>query len=824
MPENLPLKTGGGSQLPDSPPIISEGECPGLGIIAITSPPISDNKKLHHSIASLTHFGWGVLCLVAVLIGSQSFSFGRFHEQVDAFVQATKRGSVIAGQNITLGAKICLQSLSQSGGPLKKVVASRWEKFILTEKKMAVRQFSYFDVGFSELTHKTKESVAVIVGDLDFATGRAINFADGTMASLSQILPDSGIILKKLVIKSGEDIYLATKLLSDQTAFLLHRTGLAMLTGFSELERGIVLGEDKLIKTALKGSQAGWHKTGIVVSNFKQGVEVSIKSMARQAEALSSQGQSLAVNLDKSIYFGSQAISDATLSAVTIPGLVILDGFTKTEQLVSAGGAVLVSNSSELGHRLELVARSGQKKITAGLSQLKQVETGLSFENIGQIPKISLKKIEGIGETSQSMIILVETQTGEMSNRAGEKITLIARTALSLADWQTKLVLNNYVNFGRGTLAILVYAQDKMAGIYNGAETGVTLGLEKIKHLSLTLDKESLSAVTLETKKTIGGLAQVGQSAVTGVSSGGKAVVQTVAGTGETGREFVLGAGAGVQLAEQNLLASFEASQNFIFRGYNSARISIVSVFSQANREFIALHRSISGRFASRPRNLIPGRLTKTVVPKSIMSKLAEKDKNKNRVAQTALVTNTVTEKIEKGLPASSSSSLKFLAGHLLNSNLLIFPVLAYDNNILSLRTPLNRAIFSVTDTGSSVGESVALAWDNFFGGFTGDNLSNTALREQLKNEILQELSQNGGATVEDSNASSMFSSSGIVVMKPTGSSTVDLANVKKLQDAFSDRVIVNFDKDGQTGVVQPIFRNNKIGPKFQFVLTPIKQ
>jgi hypothetical protein len=110
-----------------------------------------------------------------------------------------------------------------------------------------------------------------------------------------------------------------------------------------------------------------------------------------------------------------------------------------------------------------------------------------------------------------------------------------------------------------------------------------------------------------------------------------------------------------------------------------------------------------------------------------------------------------------------------------------------------------------VADTWS-LGQAIGNAWNGFLGRMSGETLSETA-REQIKSEIMAELEQK-------------FDSSGLVVMKPTASSSADAANIRKLQDAFSDRVIVDFAEDGQTGVIQPVFRD-KVGQKYMFVLTP---
>lgn len=123
----------------------------------------------------------------------------------------------------------------------------------------------------------------------------------------------------------------------------------------------------------------------------------------------------------------------------------------------------------------------------------------------------------------------------------------------------------------------------------------------------------------------------------------------------------------------------------------------------------------------------------------------------------------------------------------------------------------------------------VYLAWSNFINQMLASrdsvDLSSNNTREQLKKEILAEIQSEGlgNVSIQDSASTSLFSDSGVVLVKPSGSTTIDLASLKKLQDSFSDRVLVNFNEDGKTGVIQPVFRD-RVGEKYIFILTPIKK
>lgn len=151
----------------------------------------------------------------------------------------------------------------------------------------------------------------------------------------------------------------------------------------------------------------------------------------------------------------------------------------------------------------------------------------------------------------------------------------------------------------------------------------------------------------------------------------------------------------------------------------------------------------------------------------------------------------------------------------------------SYEKYIFPLRQSFNKIILAAMDLEKTVLTNTSVSWTRFFSQLSsvGDmgGTSDTALREQLKKEILEELQGGGTATIEAGFGDSTYTGTGIVLLKQTGSTTIDLNNVKKIQDSFSDRVLVDFDQAGETGVIQPIFRD-RMGEKYNFVITPIKK
>ena len=149
----------------------------------------------------------------------------------------------------------------------------------------------------------------------------------------------------------------------------------------------------------------------------------------------------------------------------------------------------------------------------------------------------------------------------------------------------------------------------------------------------------------------------------------------------------------------------------------------------------------------------------------------------------------------------------------------------SYENMVVGVRSKINQLIDSVSLSLSSSKDDIYYSWSSFLQTIFGENSSKDDIatdREQLKQEITMELQKNY-ATLEPGRPDTMFADRGVVLMQPSGSTVIDLKNIKQLQDSFSDRVLINFFEDGESGVIQPIFRDH-LGEKINFVLTPVKK
>lgn len=115
-------------------------------------------------------------------------------------------------------------------------------------------------------------------------------------------------------------------------------------------------------------------------------------------------------------------------------------------------------------------------------------------------------------------------------------------------------------------------------------------------------------------------------------------------------------------------------------------------------------------------------------------------------------------------------------------------------------------------------------AWHWFLGLMTKAEPEITpALREELKQEILVELKNQGlvsGGVLNTDNGGAKY---GIMVAPSTGSSTRDEWLKKSLSQMFADEVNLKFDKTGMSGVVTPVFRDGRQGGDYVFVLTPLR-
>ena len=91
-------------------------------------------------------------------------------------------------------------------------------------------------------------------------------------------------------------------------------------------------------------------------------------------------------------------------------------------------------------------------------------------------------------------------------------------------------------------------------------------------------------------------------------------------------------------------------------------------------------------------------------------------------------------------------------------------------------------------------------------------------MKNEIKAELLRDLGQQANTTQGNSG-----NTPGLVVLPSTGNPASDAAIKLDLQNTFSDRVEVEFDQSGQTGVITPIFKSGR-GDNYIFILTPIRQ
>jgi len=268
-------------------------------------------------------------------------------------------------------------------------------------------------------------------------------------------------------------------------------------------------------------------------------------------------------------------------------------------------------------------------------------------------------------------------------------------------------------------------------------------------------------------------------------------------GIGEVTHEFLLGVRQGVESSFSNFLFVGDIVKSLVIRSFDSVSQSIFTTLDSANKKI-----ALSGREVAR--------ISSAVV---ISQKL-------DTIATSSFTTGTESV-------STSSFNLLTWSSWIIRPGFIPVVFTVYEQIVAPLREILNVVILAVTNTGSSITDGVSIAWGNFFGqlfgGSKSNDLSDVTLREQLKQEILKELQSSSNISVQDGTASTMYTDTGITIMKSSGSSTIDFNNAKKLQDSFSDRVLVNFDSKGETGVIQPIFRDH-LGEKYIFVITPIKK
>jgi len=265
--------------------------------------------------------------------------------------------------------------------------------------------------------------------------------------------------------------------------------------------------------------------------------------------------------------------------------------------------------------------------------------------------------------------------------------------------------------------------------------------------------------------------------------------------------ELFLGIKQGVTLSSENFVFSQNAVKNTALESFYETKQTIFSNLDFANKKIVQMEGMIF--------SYLDNQSIKKIVQIS---------------GVVAISPETIAT--SSGSETNGVSTPDFMAwfNRIVRSGLVPVVFTSYEKVISPFRSILNNGISIVSETKHSVVDNVKLSWGKFFDKLFGnsEDISDITLREQLKKEILQELQNGSTATVKDGTAASMYADVGIVLLKQTGSNTIDLNNVKKIQDSFSDRVLVNFD-NRETGVIQPIFRD-RVGEKYIFVITPVKK
>ena len=119
---------------------------------------------------------------------------------------------------------------------------------------------------------------------------------------------------------------------------------------------------------------------------------------------------------------------------------------------------------------------------------------------------------------------------------------------------------------------------------------------------------------------------------------------------------------------------------------------------------------------------------------------------------------------------------------------------------------------------------TIVIKWSQFLGlaPTTPATPDLANLREQIKQEVLDELSRQASSTSADA-SDLKISQSRLAAFPSTGSTTQDQITENNLRQAFADPVDVQVDPSGTAGVVRPIFRDGRRGGNYVFVLTPAK-
>ena len=276
--------------------------------------------------------------------------------------------------------------------------------------------------------------------------------------------------------------------------------------------------------------------------------------------------------------------------------------------------------------------------------------------------------------------------------------------------------------------------------------------------------------------------------------------------------ELVSGTLAGGRLMAKDFLSFTALGADYFENGIMAAASSVLAAFEQSNKRIVVIDNSVKNKLSKLSIDENKDQ------PVSIMAKLAAAHK---KTGQQAAVAQLPQRPLEGDLvkPALKSGSDLWWQ-HFLRPKFMMLTLYSYNDLAGPVRRTLNLGFYRTTRAGGNLSRGVYLAWNGFF-----DRLSSLAGGD---NPVPDQTKQpaalaTDGVNVVNSSEAAMFDGSGIVLLKPSGSTTLDLKNVKKLQDAFSDRVIVDFDQDGQTGMIKPIFRD-RVGTEFIFVITPVKQ
>lgn len=122
--------------------------------------------------------------------------------------------------------------------------------------------------------------------------------------------------------------------------------------------------------------------------------------------------------------------------------------------------------------------------------------------------------------------------------------------------------------------------------------------------------------------------------------------------------------------------------------------------------------------------------------------------------------------------------------------------------------------------------------WYNFFFGSKevvappAPVIDEATLRAQIKAEVLADLKGTLAEALKSAGGSQpvLIKDSGGqgVVVVPSSASTTNETIKNQIKNLFSDPVLVDFDRTGQSGIITPVF-SNTTGENYIFVLTPVK-